>query len=484
MRVLIKTGRRHWALAVGAILLGLWAGAGAAALHAAGSVLTLNADNPHYFEFHNRPTVLIGSTEHYGAVLNLDFNEDKYLATVHADGLNVTRTFSGAYVEPQGAFRIAHNTLAPARNRFICPWARSSTPGYVNGGNKFDLNRWDPAYFRRLRHFVSQAAAEGVVVEMNLFCPFYGESQWHLSPMNAINNVNGLGKVARTNVYTLDRNGGLLVVQEAMVRKIVGTLKDFGNVYYEICNEPYFGGVTLAWQRHIARLIADTERSYPIHHLISRNVANGKAKIVHPFPEVSIYNFHYAYPPATVGMNYGLEKVIGDNETGFRGTNDFVYRREAWAFFMAGGGLYDNLDYSFTAGHEDGTFHYPSTQPGGGTPALRHELGILKNFMGSIDFIRMKPDQKVLKGDLEKGVSVWVLGEPGRQYAAYLCGGKQGRLMLDLPKGRYRAEWINPLTGAVQRKETVTSSGGASGLSIPQYRRDIALRLRVAGKGL
>ena len=42
----------------------------------------------------------------------------------------------------------------------------------------------------------------GVVVEMNLFCPFYEESQWALSPMNASNNVNGLGAVARTNVYT------------------------------------------------------------------------------------------------------------------------------------------------------------------------------------------------------------------------------------------------------------------------------------------
>jgi len=60
---------------------------------------------------------------------------------------------------------------------------------------------------------VSQAGRRGVVVEMNLFCPFYDESQWHLSPQNAINNVNGLGDVARTNVYTLDQNGGLLTVQ-------------------------------------------------------------------------------------------------------------------------------------------------------------------------------------------------------------------------------------------------------------------------------
>ena len=46
--------------------------------------------------------------------MNLDFDFRKYLDTLAADGLNYTRVFSGAYVEPQGAFNIARNTLAPA----------------------------------------------------------------------------------------------------------------------------------------------------------------------------------------------------------------------------------------------------------------------------------------------------------------------------------------------------------------------------------
>ena len=33
---------------------------------------------------------------------------------------------------------------------------------------------------------------------------------------------------------------------------------------------------------------------------------------------------------------------------------------EGWEFLLAGGGLYNNLDYSFTAGHEDGTFRLPA----------------------------------------------------------------------------------------------------------------------------
>ena len=74
---------------------------------------------------------------------------------------------------------------------------------------------------------------------------------------------------------------------------------------------------------------------------------------------MSIFNFHYAVPPDAVAANYDLNKVIGDNETGFRGTNDAVYRMEGWDFIIAGGGLFNHLDYSFVAGQEDGTFQYP-----------------------------------------------------------------------------------------------------------------------------
>ncbi len=74
--------------------------------------LALHPENGHYFLFRGKPTVLIASGEHYGAVLNLDFDYRKYLDTLAADGLNNMRIFSGAYVEPQGAFNIARNTLA------------------------------------------------------------------------------------------------------------------------------------------------------------------------------------------------------------------------------------------------------------------------------------------------------------------------------------------------------------------------------------
>lgn len=386
-----------------------------------GAALSLHPENPHYFLFRGQPTIIITSGEHYGAVLNLDFNYVPYLNELQTRGLNGTRTFTGAYLEPQGAFNIAENTLAPANGRYIGPWMRTGAPGATHGGTKFDLTKFNDTYFARLRDFVREAGRRGVIVELVLFCPFYDEMQWNLSPMNSVNNVNNLGQVARTNVYTMDRHGGLLAVQEALTRRIVLELNQFDNLYYEICNEPYFGGVTLDWQRHISKTIADAERALPNKHLISQNIANGAAAISSPDPLVSIFNFHYAAPPDAVGMNYHLNKVIGDNETGFRGTNDLPYRREAWEFIIAGGGLFNNLDYSFTARHPAGTFvNYPANQPGGGNPRLREQFRIFRKFMNKFDFLRMAPDTNVIRGGAPAGATARALSQPGQAYAIYV----------------------------------------------------------------
>jgi hypothetical protein len=191
----------------------------------AGEPLRLHPANPHYFLFRGSPTVLVTSGEHYGAVLNLDFDYIRYLDELQSNGLNLTRTWPGAsYLEVPGSFEIFKNTLAPLPDRFSCIWQRSSSSGYAGGGNKFDLNSWDQAHLARLKDFVAQAGKRGVIVELSLFCPFYNEDLWNVSPWNARNNINGFGDLPRTETMTL-KNGKLLAVQEALVRKIVSELK-------------------------------------------------------------------------------------------------------------------------------------------------------------------------------------------------------------------------------------------------------------------
>jgi Cellulase (glycosyl hydrolase family 5) len=451
--------------------------AGVAIAAPPGKPLALHPDNPHYFVFRDKPTILITSAEHYGAVLNRDFDYVKYLDELKAHDLNLTRTFTGAYCEDTKSFGIARNTLAPGEGKLACPWARSDTPGYPGGGNKFDLSKWDAEYFKRLKDFMDKASERGVIVELNLFCPFYEDSMWRLSPMNAANNVNGVGKLSRLAVYDLGKNGELQKVQEAMVEKIVNELNSYDNLYYEVCNEPYFGGVTDEWQRRIVDVIVAAEKPLANKHLISINVANGSKKIEKPHPAVSIFNFHYATPPDAVAVNFGLNKVIGDNETGFKGTADAHYRMEGWEFILAGGGLYNNLDYSFAVGLEDGSFKFPPKSPGGGGRELRQQMKVLKDFIGGFEFVRMKPDGGVVKGGLPPKGRARVLSEAGKQYAIYLHGGPEAKLSLALPDGRYKVEWVSPLSGKVLKTEEVTAAGSATELPSPKFDVDIALRV-------
>jgi hypothetical protein len=190
--------------------------------------------------------------------------------------------------------------------------------------------------------------------------------------------------------------------------------------------------VDMKWHDHIADVLADALKpgagevaanlsaTHPTTHLVSWNVANGTAVVTNPHPAIAVFNFHYATPPDAVWQNWSLNRPLGDNETGFRGTNDAPYRMEAWDFLFAGGALYNNLDYSFVAGHERGDFAFPGNQPGGGTPALRAQLGFLAKTLRSLDLVMVRPDTSFIRGGLTPGGSAQALVEPDKVWAVYL----------------------------------------------------------------
>ncbi|MBI4659396.1 MAG: hypothetical protein HY735_11195 [Verrucomicrobia bacterium] len=450
--------------------------------------IRLHLENSHYFQFRGRPVILITAGEHYGAVMNLDFDYPRYLDELKANGFNLTRVFSGAYREVAGSFNITGNTLAPAANRYVCPWASGSLPGALDGGNKFDLTRWDSVYFDRLKDFITQAGQRGVVVELVFFCTMYDEILWKASPMNARKNVQGIGNVGRHGVYD-GRDKDLLAVQLALVRKVVSELNAFDNLYYEVCNEPYERpGLTKDWNDQIVAAIVETEATLPKKHLIAQGFPPSSTPVANLNVRISVLNFHAATPDA-VGLNYHLNKVIAFDETGGSDRSDRKYRTEGWEFILAGGGVYDHLDLSFTTDRADGmAVPLPPGTPGGGGPELRRQLGILKRFIEGFNFIRMAPDNETIKSSRitpeaaggarkPKQPTVRALSEVGKAYAIYVNGGTQAEIILELPAGPYNAEWVNTKTGHIEKTEEFSHVSGSKEIFSPAYAEDIALRL-------
>jgi hypothetical protein len=464
--------------------------------------LRLHPQNPHYFQFNGKTLALVTSAEHYGAVLNGDFDYRKYLATLAADGMNYTRIFAGSYREvPSKSFGILRNTLAPEAGRYIAPWAQSSTPGYAAGGNKFDLDQWNPAFFDRLRDFLTEAAKHRIIVEVTLFSSHYNETHWAVSPLNPLNNVNGTDAIDWKKLHTLD-NGNILKRHESYVRKIVRETNAFDNIFFEIQNEPWADRTVMvdvvnpfarppardqfpnsvdvgdelsrAWEARIAEWIGSEESQLPKKHLIAQNYANFRASVRGLAPGVSLANFHYAYPEA-VTANYGLGIAIGYDETGFLGREDRDYLRQAWNFMLSGGSLFNHLDYSFSVGKEDGTDTEPNG-PGGGSPALRRQLRLLSEFLHALPLAEMRPDPGAVKH--AAGAFARVISSPGKVWEVYLDGSGPAEVRMSLPAGNYTAEWIDVRSGAVQNAEKFRHTGGDRSLTAPDFRDGIALRLR------
>jgi hypothetical protein len=88
------------------------------------------------------------------------------------------------------------------------------------------------------------------------------------------------------------------------------------------------------------------------------------------------------------------------------------------------------------------------------------------------------------------------IANEGREYAVYLLHGEpEGQwgchfvvtsgdwtgehlALYPVPAGVWVAEWVDPSTGAVSRRDAVEHGGGALRLAPPPYRVDLALLLR------
>jgi Family of unknown function (DUF6298) len=241
--------------------------------------LRVSQRNPRYFEDAQEQIVYLAGDSEMLTVMDTGptdppepFNFPGYLAFLNRHNLNFIRMWTRENViDTESGF--------PAYVRPF-PWPRIGPGLALDGKPKFDLAKFDPEYFERLRERVSRAGKQGIYCSIMLFEGWTQQyatkpGRWDCHPFNPKNNVNGIDADPKntgsgTAYHTLEIPA-ITALQEAYVRHVVDTVNDLDNVLYEISNED--GPYSKDWQNHFIRFIHDYEKTKPKHHPVGMTEA-------------------------------------------------------------------------------------------------------------------------------------------------------------------------------------------------------------------
>ncbi|MFC6079884.1 DUF6298 domain-containing protein [Sphaerisporangium aureirubrum] len=458
--------------------------------------LEISADNPRYFTERSggRAVYLTGSHiwnnfhDGMGPGATAPAEPEKmdysaYLDFLAARGHNFIRLWRWEQFQSQAAGGAYHLNMSPQ------PWPRTGQGTAKDGDAKFDLSRFDPAYFQRLHERVTAAGERGMYVAVMLF------DGWalHLSPapdsveghpFHGGNNINGIAITSILDHQVLPLDPAVQALQERYIRQVVDTLHDLPNVLYEVSNESSGGGAvspemadvlgvpletewgdSTGWQYWVIEFVRQYQRrqgydprpigmtmQFPVadQTLVNAPLFDGPADWISPGYDDEIFR-EGGHPSAPGGSPSrwldspppadGRKVLLSDTDHFAPGQGDALW---VWKAFLRGHNPI-LMDYGLIDG-------VPSS-PDAFEPA-RQAMGDTRRFAERIDLNGMPP-----RGDLSS--TGYALAHPGKEYLILQPDGTGDVFTAELPAGGYTADWyaIDERTSLADDKVTVPSDG-------------------------
>ena len=400
------------------------------------------------------------------------FDYEGYLDFLEEHGHTFIRLWRWEQFRSQAAGGEFHLCMAPQ------PWARTGPGDAKDGGPRFDLSRFDPAFFDRLRDRVTAAGDRGIYVGVMLF------DGWaiHLSPdpdnveghpLHAANNVNGIGIASILDYQVLPLDPAVEEVQDAYIRKVLDTVHDLPNVLYEVANESSGGGSvdpgfaaalgqtgspewgdSTDWQYWVIDRIRryQTDRGYDRHPIgmtmqfpvkdqtrVNDPLMESAAEWISPGYDDEI--FAEGGHPMTPGSPQsrwledpppadGRKVVITDTDHYAPGRGDALW---AWRSFLRGHHPI-LMDFGIVGGVHpsdptSGPFPYDAFEP------ARHAMGDTARFAARMDLLSMEP-----RGGLSS--TGYALANEGREYLVLQAAETSEPFTVILEPGSYAVEWF------------------------------------------
>lgn len=355
------------------------------------------------------------------------------------------------------------------------PWVRTGPSNALDGKPKFDLTRFNPEYFDRLRTRVRAAGDRGIYVSVMLFEGWglrHGNRRsgtpdgwaYRGHPFHPDNNINGItgdlnGDGNVLEIHSL-ANPAITALQEAYIRKVVDTVNDLDNVLFEVINE----GGEKEWDWWVVQTIQDYERTKPKQHPVGLTAHGGEktdSMLASSADWISPGGQDGYRDPAPAWDGRKVSLLDTDHIWGVGGNHAWV-----WRSFLRGHNpiFMDPYDGSVLGNRFDPKFEL-----------LRRNMGYTRCYAQRVNLAVMVPRSELAS-------TQFCLADPGKEYLVYLPDGGDVTVDLGAVSGELSVEWFNPRTG--KTAEGPRAAGGQKRTLRPPFAGDAVLYLKSAGPGV
>jgi hypothetical protein len=340
-------------------------------------------------------------------------------------------------------------------------WQRTGPGKATDGKLKFDLNKFNQAYFDRLRTRVIVARDNGIYVSIMLFQGYaiqFNRNEKDGYPLDGHNNINGVdaGPGYASNTLEIPT---VTARQEAYVRKVIDTVNDLDNVLYEISNES--GSYATQWQYHMIDFIHQYEARKPKQHPVGMTFQYKGGSNEDLFAS----HADWISPDGSSGWGFptdppsadGRKVIVVDTDhsyfwIGLQKDGPAVQQAWVWKNFLRGNQILFMDPYLAkikTRNNPVGDSSDPcfGTNPDPYWETIRLAMGRTRIYARQMNLAFATPRNNLSS-------TGYCLAEPGKEYLVYQPDSSK-TFTVDLVSGNYNYEWFNPTNGNVAEMGSV-----------------------------
>lgn len=492
----MKTLRSLRSLPKPAVCLALLLAVGAAFAAPATGPLRVLPSNPRFFtDGSGKAVYLVGSHSWNNLVdiiqqtdpPNPTFDFDRYLSFLTEHNHNCFRLWTwedAVSYDPSGKVVYTHDPL---------PYTRTGPGTAVDGKPRFDLTKFNQAYFDRLRHRVMSARDRGIYCIVMLFAGWHAanvapDGSWKGHPYHPANNINGLDDAPEDTArgpspHSL-RHPRTVAHQEAYVRKVLETVNDLDNVLFEITNEDPGSASDTQWQYHIINFIKRTEKTLPKQHPVgmtyqwpagtSADLFGGPADWISPGEEGG----YQVDPPAADGRKV----ILNDTDhsafwTALQAMGHAGQRAWVWKNLTRGNNMMFMDPYLNPAPWYVTLRNAPfAGKPDPYWEILRINMGYARRYADRMNLAAMTPQPALASS----GFCLASTDPQSGEFLVYVPQGSWVTVDLTGLAGSFAVEWFYPPTGEKTIGDPV-AGGDRRAFNSPYGKTEVVLYLKKSG---